>query len=176
MWKKNKVDKRAQLVELMEAERAEIACGDHMKREIAPVSNRSMRKVKAKRKKLERNLELASRPEARSSIWLKMSVGSSFLVLALFAIPVAVGLLIMLATIPEVIRDLDVLPSTIIVVTTGAMALLFVQSSLISAILVFMLRLRNLRLGTIITCCISLVPVFYVLNFFVPIFELRGLF
>ncbi len=176
MWKKNKVDKRAQLIELVEAERAEIAYGNYRQREIAPVSNRSMRKVKAKRKKLERNLELATRPEARSSIWLKMTLGSSFLVLALFAIPVAVGLLIMLATIPDVIRNLDVLPSTIMVVSIGAMTLLFLQSSLISAIIVFVLRLRNLRLGTIITCCISLVPVIYVLNFFVPIFQFRGIF
>lgn len=176
MSKKTKLDKRLQFIEMTEAERVNSAYGDNLKRGIVPVPERSPRQVKAKRKKIERNLELSTRPEPRASIWLKMTIGSGFMALAFFAIPISVALLVMLATIPEVIRDLDVLPSTIIVVAVGTVGLLFVQSALISTIMVFVLRLRNLRFGTIITFCISLIPIIALLNFFLPIFRVRAWF
>lgn len=173
MSEKTKLDKRIRLMERMEAERANNNYGDKLKRDIVPAQNLSPRQIKAKRKKLARNLELSTRPEPRASIWIKMTIGSSFMVLAFFAIPISVALLVLLATIPEVIRDLAVLPSTIITVTAGTMGLLFVQSALISTIIVFVMRLRNLRLGTIITFCVSLASVLALLNFLLPIFRMR---
>lgn len=173
MFGKNKLDKRIRIMETIESERSNMTYGDKLKRDMLPPRDLSARQIKAKRKKLARNLELSSRPESPASIWLKMTFGSSFMVLAFFAIPISLALLVLLATIPDVIRDLGVLPSTIITVTAGTMGLLFLQSALISTIIVFVMRLRNLRFGTIITFIVSLISVLALLNFLMPVFRMR---
>jgi|GEM_PF-5621612 len=174
MWKRTKQDERKQLREIMINTKQEVDYGDNISRDIAPVDNRSLRKVKKKRKQIEREIDLVERPPSRIAMFLKMSFGSSFIILGIFGIPITIGLLIMLATIPDVITtDLGILPSTIITVGIISVVLLFLQSVVISAIMVFMLRISDLRIGTLVTGVVSIGSILFLLNYLLPLFQNR---